>query len=140
MAPELIAFAAEKLFEAGCRDVWQEPIVMKKNRSAVKLCALAEPEQLDRALAVLAEETATGGMRWFPVNRLVAEKGSDTVATRFGTVSLKQVTFPGKRPRYTPEFESCKKLALAAGVPLQEVYREAVVCIGRRENGNAGPS
>jgi uncharacterized protein (TIGR00299 family) protein len=138
MAPELIAYAAERLFAAGCRDVWQEPIVMKKNRSAVKLCALAEPADLERALAVLAEETSTGGMRWFPVNRLVAAKGAGTAETAYGAVALKQVTFPGKPARYTPEFESCRQLALAAGVPLQEVYRAALAA-SARASGDAVP-
>jgi uncharacterized protein (TIGR00299 family) protein len=144
MAPELIAFAAEKLFDAGCRDVWQEPIYMKKNRAAVKLCALAEPARLDEALSVIADQTATGGMRWFPVRRWVAEKGAAEAETRFGRVALKKIAFPGKPARYSPEFESCRGLAAAAGAPLIEVYREAVIAaeaVGRAEvvgKGNAG--
>ena len=127
MAPELIGFAAERLFAAGCKDVWQEPIHMKKNRSAVKLCALAEPDRLDAALAVMATETTTGGMRYFPVRRLVGAKGAETVETRYGRVEMKRVEFPGvAKPRLTPEYESCKLLALESGVPLQEIYREAL--------------
>jgi uncharacterized protein (TIGR00299 family) protein len=125
MAPELIAFAAEKLFDAGCRDVWQEPIHMKKNRAAVKLCALVEPDDLDRALSVIAEETATGGMRWFPVKRWVAEKGAAEAPTPFGPVALKKIAFPGKPARYSPEFESCRRVAEASGAPLMDVYRAA---------------
>ena len=76
MAPELLGYAVERLFDAGCKDAWQEPIHMKKNRSAVKLCALVEAPDLDRVLSVLAAETSTGGMRWFPVRRWVGAKGS----------------------------------------------------------------
>src|SRR5690606_4613456 len=76
MAPELIGYAAERLLKAGCRDVWQEPIYMKKNRAAVKLCALVDMQGLDAVLSLMASETSTGGMRYFPVQRLVAEKTS----------------------------------------------------------------
>jgi pyridinium-3,5-bisthiocarboxylic acid mononucleotide nickel chelatase len=127
MAPELIGYAAERLLASGCKDVWQEPIHMKKSRSAVKLCALADRASLETALTVIAAETATGGVRWFPVQRLVAEKAMGTVATSFGEVEVKRVSFPGRAaPRWSPEFESCRKLAVAKGVPLQDVYREAL--------------
>ena len=133
MAPELIGYAAERLLAAGCKDVWQEPIFMKKNRGAVKLCALADRATLDTALTVIASETLTGGVRWFPVERLVAEKTSETVATEFGEVEVKKVSFPGRAaPRWTPEFESCRKLAQAKGVPLQEIYREAQLKASRK--------
>ncbi len=128
MAPEIIGFAAEKLLTLGCKDVWQEAIFMKKNRAAVKLCALVDAGGLEAALALIAFETSTGGVRYFPVQRLVAEKSSASVDTRFGTVELKMNVFPGAiAPRFTPEFESCRKLAEAAGAPLQDVYREALV-------------
>lgn len=138
MNPELIGYAAERLLAAGCKDVWQEPIFMKKNRSAVKLCALVEKPGLDAALSLIAAETATGGMRYFPVGRLVAEKSSETVGTRFGTVEMKKVVFPGRAgARYSPEFESCRKLARDAAAPLQEVYREALLQAGRKASGEA---
>lgn len=139
MAPELIGYAADRLLASGCKDVWQEPIFMKKNRAAVKLCALVEEPGLDAALAVIATETATGGVRYFPVQRLVAERSSETVATRFGPVDLKKTVFPGGAvPRYTPEFESCRKLADAGAVPLQEIYREAMAEVSRKSDGAVG--
>ena len=137
MTPELVAFAAERLFHAGCRDVWQEAIVMKKNRSAVKLCALAEADKLEEALGVMAEETSTGGMRWFPVRRLVAGKSVDVVDTSYGKVELKRIVFPGRQPRFSPEYESCRNLALQSGVPLANVYREAVAAAQSMRGGYA---
>ncbi len=128
MAPELIGYAAERLLEAGCRDVWQEPIFMKKNRGAVKLCALADGETLEKALTLIASETATGGMRWFPVRRCIAEKSVGAVSTKYGEVEVKKIEFTGRAaPRWSPEFESCRALARLAGVPLQDVYREALL-------------
>lgn len=126
MAPELLGYAVERLFDAGCKDAWQEPIHMKKNRSAVKLCALVEAPDLDRVLSVVAAETSTGGMRWFPVRRWVGDKAVRLVETPFGAVEMKEVRFPGRPARLTPEYESCRALALAAGAPLQDVYRAAL--------------
>jgi uncharacterized protein (DUF111 family) len=66
-------------------------------------------------------------VRYFPVGRLVAEKSSAVVATRFGEVELKTVFFPGMAaPRFSPEFESCRGLARRTAAPLQEIYREAM--------------
>src|SRR6185369_4063456 len=123
MTPELIGYAAGRLRAAGCKDVWQEPIHMKKDRSAIKLCALADRETLDTALTLIAAETATGGMRWFPVQRLVGEKVMGTVSTSYGEVEVKKVSFPGRAAsRWSPEYESCRRLAEAKGAPLQDVY------------------
>jgi uncharacterized protein (DUF111 family) len=133
MAPELLGYAMERLFAAGCFDAWQEPIHMKKNRSAVKLAALCGDADLERVLAAFAAETATGGMRWFPVRRLVARKGFRSAPTRYGEVTLKEAVFPGGPRRLTPEYESCRTLALAAGAPLQLVYREATLAAARLE-------
>lgn len=127
MAPELIGYTAGRLRAAGCKDVWQEPIHMKKDRSAVKLCALADRAALDAALTIIASETTTGGVRWFPVQRLVAEKAMGTVSTSYGEVEVKRISFPGRAAsRWSPEYESCRKLAEAQGVALQDVYREAL--------------
>ncbi|MEO6097285.1 MAG: nickel pincer cofactor biosynthesis protein LarC [Fibrobacteria bacterium] len=130
MTPEVLGYVTEKLLAAGCKDAWQEPILMKKNRAAVKVCALADRSELDAVLSLIAGETATGGVRYFPVRRLVAAKSFETVITRYGEVEVKKSVFPGTgapRPRYTPEYESCRRLAEAAAAPLQEVYLEALV-------------
>jgi uncharacterized protein (DUF111 family) len=141
MAPELIGYAAERLLAAGCKDVWQEAILMKKNRSAVKLCALVQEAELNSVLAIVAAETTTGGARYYPVSRFVAEKSSATATTKYGDVDLKGVKFPGTPGvRFTPEYESCRKLALLVKVPLPEVYREAILAATLLEGKVKRPS
>ena len=49
-----------------------------------------------------------------------------TVKTPFGEVTVKMGKLNGKIVQAAPEFESCKKLAEKAGVPLKEVYEAAV--------------
>jgi pyridinium-3,5-bisthiocarboxylic acid mononucleotide nickel chelatase len=105
----------------------------------VKLCALVEAPGLHAALALIAGETATGGVRYFPVQRVVAERSSETVDTRYGPVELKKTVFPGLvAARFTPEFESCRKLAEAGAAPLQEIYREAMAQASLKSDGAVG--
>ncbi len=126
MTGEHLAFAAEKLFAAGCADVWQEPITMKKGRLGVKLCALATDGTLAAALAVYAAETYTGGMRWHPVRRRIGAKTGGEVTTSAGAVVWKgnRFSFPSLQRRI-PEFESVKAAALQSGRPFAELYEEA---------------
>jgi pyridinium-3,5-bisthiocarboxylic acid mononucleotide nickel chelatase len=128
MSAELIGYVAEKLLAAGCKDVWQEPIFMKKNRAGTKLCALVHGNQLEAILSFIASETETGGLRYYPVHRLVAEKSQATVALPFGNVTLKGVRFAGMAsPRYTPEYESCRKWAETTGLSLPDIYRQTLI-------------
>jgi uncharacterized protein (DUF111 family) len=54
-------------------------------------------------------------------------------------VELKKTVFPGAAaPRYTPEFESCRKLAEAGAAPLQEIYREAMAQASLKSDGAVG--
>jgi uncharacterized protein (DUF111 family) len=45
--------------------------------------------------------------------------------TPFGDVTVKVGKLDGKPVQITPEFESCKKLALEKSVPLKTVYDAA---------------
>ncbi len=137
MTPELIGYAVDRLFAVGCKDVWQESILMKKNRSAIKLCALSASADLNAVLQLFASETTTGGLRYFPVRRLVAEKSAQVVQTQFGEITMKGVRFPGmKTPRYTPEFESCRMAAQSEKIPLPEVYRAVMIEAARQLGSN----
>jgi pyridinium-3,5-bisthiocarboxylic acid mononucleotide nickel chelatase len=49
-----------------------------------------------------------------------------TVKTAFGEVTVKLGKLDGKIVQAAPEFESCRKLAEQAGVPVKKVYGEAL--------------
>ncbi len=127
MPPDWLAHASGLLFEGGCRDVWQEPIYMKKNRAAVKLCALVDTEKLDAILSLFVRELLTGGVRYYPVKRLVAEKSETIVSTPWGDLRAKRVTFPAQGiERVEPEYESLRTLAAVRGIPLHVLHREVM--------------
>lgn len=126
MPPYLLSHAAARLLKAGCLDVWQEPIVMKKGRSAVKLAALVPAAGLETALRLIARETTAGGMRFHRVERFIAAKASGEIGTRFGAIATKVIDFGSLGRREAPEFDSLRAAAETKGLPLLEVYRESL--------------
>ncbi|MBU8871216.1 MAG: nickel pincer cofactor biosynthesis protein LarC [Gemmatimonadales bacterium] len=113
------------LLAAGALDVNLCPLLMKKGRPGQRLEVLCREQDRENLSDIILAETTTIGLRWFPVQRTVLPRKSEVVPTRFGEVRVKCVTLPSGRIRKAPEFEDCRKLALAAGVSVQEVMFEA---------------
>lgn len=123
MTPEMLAYVQAKLLLEGAADAWLTPIVMKKGRSAFVLsviCAEADEERLARALL---RETSTLGVRVRPVHRWEAEREVIEFESTLGPAAVKVKRLPGERPQVAPEFESCRAIAEAKGLPIAEVYR-----------------
>ena len=117
---------SERLFTAGARDVSFTPIVMKKGRPAIMLTVLAEPALRERIADTIFRETSTIGVRFNPVERLKLERKMVEVATRFGPIRIKvSRARAAKRLRSSPEYDDCRKAALAADAPLKLVMEEA---------------
>ena len=135
--PELYEHVMERLFAAGARDVFFAPIHMKKNRPAVLLSVLADPERRDALTRVLFDETSTLGVRLVPVERLRVEREVHEVETPFGRVRVKIGKDPGGHVNVAPEYDDCKRLAVAAGVALKRVYQEATAAALAGEKGSA---
>lgn len=123
--PELCGHVMDRLFAEGARDVFFTPIHMKKNRPGVLVSVLADPERRERLVATLFAETSTLGVRVSPVERLRIERESREVETRFGRVRVKLGRDPGGHVNVSPEYEDCKRVAVASGAPLKIVYQEA---------------
>ncbi|HEY5973586.1 MAG TPA: LarC family nickel insertion protein, partial [Geobacteraceae bacterium] len=123
MSPELCGFLMERLLAAGALDVAFSPLQMKKNRPGVKLTVLAPPAGLDQLARLIVTESTAIGVRYYPARRLVLERASEERPTSLGPVRVKVVRDQGALLRVTPEYEDCRRLALAHGLPLLEVYR-----------------
>jgi hypothetical protein len=123
MNPEIYGYVQEVLFAAGAADVWFQPIQMKKNRPGVMLSALCAADREDAIAAVLLRETSTLGVRVSPVSRHEAPRESFAFESSLGPAAVKVKRLPGEPPRIAPEFDVCRSLAEASGLPLAEVYR-----------------
>lgn len=119
--PQVLAYAAERLLEAGALDVALQPLVMKKGRPGNLLRVIARPEDREMLAQLIFAETSTLGLRMYSAERRVQARSSAEVATPYGTVRVK-VSSEGS---YAPEYEDCRKLAIASGVPLREILAAA---------------
>lgn len=123
MNPELLGFLMERLFSEGALDAAFSPLQMKKNRPATKLTVITEKRALDPLCALILTESTAIGLRHYPVERVTLERSTELFSSSLGDVRIKRFRLPDGRFRISPEFEECRRLASAAGIPLLEVYR-----------------
>ncbi len=124
-SPEWMAYAMQLLFQAGANDVSFVPITMKKSRPGVMIQVLCYQSDVDGLKSILFTETTTFGIRYFPVAVHRLARTFLTVTTAWGEVEVKLGFHLGKRVQVSPEYEACARLAMAANVPLMQVYMEA---------------
>lgn len=123
MTGEMLAYAQEKLLAAGAADAWFTQVQMKKGRPAVMLSVICTEADEERIARLLLRETTTLGVRVRPVHRWEAEREVLEFESSLGPAAVKIKRLPGEPPRVAPEFEACRRLAEATGLPLGEVYR-----------------
>ena len=123
-SPELIGYAAERLFAAGALDVFTVPVQMKKGRPGVLLSVIVSPDSAAECERILFRETGTFGVRRHTATRSKLQREAVTVDTPFGPVQAKRGWREGVEV-LTPEYEDCARVAREKGVPLRAVY-EAV--------------
>jgi uncharacterized protein (DUF111 family) len=104
---------------------------MKKNRPAILLRVLGDPADRDRLATIIFRETSTIGVRYTMQRRLTLVRETRHVETRYGTVAVRVARAPDGTTNAAPEYESCRELAAARGVPLKVVYRAAIAAFER---------
>lgn len=124
--PEIMPYVLEKLLAAGALDAWLQPVIMKKGRPAQTLKVLSSPEQRQVMEQIMFTQTTTLGVRAYYVERTALERRWKTVQTPWGEVRVKEGLLDGKVVNAVPEFEDCKKIAEANGVPLKAVETAAL--------------
>ena len=127
MQAELLGHALELALAAGALDAWCTPLTMKKSRPAAMLSVLCRPEDRAALLDLLLRETSTFGVRVRDVTRYASARETRQVETPFGTVQVKLKVLDGVVAGASPEYEDCRRLAAARGVPLPQVYAAALV-------------
>jgi uncharacterized protein (TIGR00299 family) protein len=123
MTPEMLAYVQAKLLREGAADAWLTPVAMKKGRNAFVLSVICSEADEERVARLLLRETSTLGVRVRPVHRWEAEREVIEFESSLGPAAVKVKRLPGERPQVAPEFEACRAIAEAGGLPIAEVYR-----------------
>jgi hypothetical protein len=126
MNPQVFGYVIDRLLEAGALDVFATPVQMKKSRPGLVLTVLARNQDVERLSKLIFAETTTLGMRLRQEQRLTLERQHVTVTTPWGDVRVKIGSLDGVVCNAAPEFEDCRRLAAAHGVPLKRVMQEAL--------------
>jgi uncharacterized protein (TIGR00299 family) protein len=122
---EILGHFVETALTAGALDVFYTPVQMKKNRPGVLLTVLCAETNADRFSELILRETSAFGVRHTIAERRKLRREFTRVKTSFGDVAVKIGRLNGKVVQAAPEFESCRKLAARAKVPLKRIYEAA---------------
>jgi pyridinium-3,5-bisthiocarboxylic acid mononucleotide nickel chelatase len=122
---ELVGHTIARLWEAGALDVYTTAIQMKKNRPGVTLSALCQADRASALEAIMFRETTTLGIRRWMVHRRKLRREVHRVETPWGPVEGMLAWPDAHSARFSPEFESCRRVAEQHGVPLKAVYEAA---------------
>ena len=83
---EVVGYCFDQLLAAGALDVYALPIQMKKDRPGLLLSVIASEAELPALETILFRETATFGVRRYPVQRRKLHREVRTVETPWGTI------------------------------------------------------
>ena len=90
MTGEDLAWAAEKLRDAGALDVYMTAIQMKKNRPGVMLSCLCRADDEEKFAMLMLKHTTTIGVRCRKYSRYVLDREIYTVETENGPARMKR--------------------------------------------------
>lgn len=127
MNPEMYQCIMDMLLQNGASDVYLTPIIMKKERPAVKLTVLYKSKVEEKIRDIILTQTTTLGFRKYRMQRNILNRNFTKVATKYGEVSVKNAYYKGKKIKSKIEYEDCKKLALKNKIGINDVYKEAMI-------------
>ncbi|MBL1208653.1 nickel pincer cofactor biosynthesis protein LarC [Geminocystis sp. GBBB08] len=133
--PQIFGYLFEKLLKIGARDVFTQPVMMKKNRLGVLLTVICDLDKIDTCESIIFRETTTIGIRRQIQQRSVLEREINTINTKYGDVLVKIAKKDGKILNIQPEYEDCANLARKYNIPLSLISLEAQQCYKNQEIG-----
>ncbi len=128
---EVLGHFVDLSLERGALDVFFTPIQMKKSRPAVLLTVLCTEADADNFSELILRETSTFGVRRHLAERRKLRRQFTKAKTACGEVSVKLGMLDGKVIHAAPEYESCRRAARKAKVPLKQVYDATMKALNR---------
>ncbi|HEX4823464.1 MAG TPA: nickel pincer cofactor biosynthesis protein LarC [Candidatus Polarisedimenticolaceae bacterium] len=134
--PQALAYAAERLFETGAREVFTAPVQMKKGRLGHLVTFLTDDDRFEAVTRVALAETTTLGLRFRREGRIELDRAVERVATPYGPIRVKAGTLGRDELHAWPEYDDCARAARRHGVSLSAV-QQAALAARRRRGGRA---
>ena len=122
MTAEDIAFAVNKLFEKGAREVFTVPVGMKKSRPGTLISVICTYNEKEAMVSTLFKYTTTLGIREVKTDRYVLDRRIDTVDTPLGKVRRKVSSGYGVT-RVKFEHDDLEAIANEKGMSIDEVRK-----------------
>jgi len=125
MNPELFPPLMADLLAKGAVDAFLTSVLGKKGRPAYLVTVLCDEAGVSDLVATIFEESTTLGVRMRQERRVCLEREWKSVDTPFGAVGVKVGRYQGRTTCTSPEFEDCRRVAEANGLPVAAVYDAA---------------
>jgi len=126
ITPQQTAYLIDRLSSAGALEVYQVPLLMKKNRMGIQINVVARSEDEEKISGILFRETPTLGIRVFAIDdHPMSTFEIRNIFSAFGKIPVKFKKQNGQIIGVQPEYESCAQVARDRGVPLQQVMNAA---------------
>ncbi|MFV2089599.1 MAG: nickel pincer cofactor biosynthesis protein LarC, partial [Pseudomonadales bacterium] len=123
MPAEAFQPLVDRLLQAGAKDVYLTPIIMKKARPATKVSVLCAPELSETLQRILFTHSTTIGIRVHDVDKRMLPRREQTLTTSLGDVSVKIVSLPDGGRRWKLEYDDVARLATQSGEDYLTVHK-----------------
>ncbi len=122
MTGEKIAFAMEKLFEAGALEVYTIPVGMKKSRPGILLSVMCSEAKKDKMVSLIFKHTTTLGIRENVSKRYTLKREIIKKETPFGEIRIKRSEgFGIVREKY--EYEDLARIANEKNISIDDILK-----------------
>lgn len=128
---EILGNLFDRLMALGARDVTISPITMKKGRPGHIIRVVSLPHTSETLAREIMRETGTLGVRVMAArHRFIAERRLESVNVSIGGERFEALVKiasdqAGEIIDISAEYDACRKIAGASGIPLREVMRRA---------------
>ena len=123
MTGEEIAFACERLLEAGALDVYIRPVYMKKGRPGILIDVLSKEEDEERIVREIFKHTTTLGIRQAVCERYILKRETEVIKTPLGPVRKKiSEGYGAHKEKF--EYEDIAEAARKAASGIRQIKKE----------------
>lgn len=123
MTAEEIAFGTQMILESGVRDVFTEPVIMKKGRPGTLVTVLCDSGKTSETVSLIFTHFSTLGIRENICRRYTLERSVTEKETPLGKVRVKESQGYGVR-KCKYEYEDIAALARQSGLSLGGVINK----------------